>query len=245
MRARRARLLLGASMLRARPTAIRCERRSFCTGPHVNGTPHSVLGLPLTASQQDIRKRYLELAKKTHPDVASPSIENDNLFKRVQTAYEQLSQNSGQTSVSQPASWTHAAPASPGARAYRKQQGGMAMVGLAMQLAEEGRKSEALDHLLPVITELAGPLPGHAQKAVLHVFDIVCSPSLHRVEHAKCNALWRWLLESDAVDAQACEAFKWACLRTMRPIEAWEAYRVATSRAGHEGFARNPWRDLP
>ena len=53
------------------------------------------------------------------------------------------------------------------------------------------------------------------------------------------------LLEYGAVDAQACEAWKWKSIRALQPFDALEASRLAAERATDEGFARNVWRDMP
>lgn len=54
---------------------------------------YSMLGLEDTASDEEIKKRYRDLAKRLHPDVAGK--ETEHLFKLVQMAYEQISGNRG------------------------------------------------------------------------------------------------------------------------------------------------------
>jgi DnaJ-domain-containing protein 1 len=47
-----------------------------------------VLGLNKTASDEEVKRRYRELAKRLHPDAAGKATEH--LFKLVQAAYEQI-----------------------------------------------------------------------------------------------------------------------------------------------------------
>lgn len=50
---------------------------------------YDILGLPYTASEKEIRKRYKELAKKYHPD-KNPSPDAARLFIEINEAYQQL-----------------------------------------------------------------------------------------------------------------------------------------------------------
>jgi len=58
---------------------------------------HAVLGVPVDAENKDIRKRYMRIAKKLHPDSsginseAEKQLANDLLSKLVNPAYEKLS----------------------------------------------------------------------------------------------------------------------------------------------------------
>lgn len=53
---------------------------------------YEILKLPITASSRDITKAYRELAKIYHPDkLHSSSLADEEVFKRLQTAYEVLS----------------------------------------------------------------------------------------------------------------------------------------------------------
>lgn len=52
---------------------------------------YKVLGLSPRASQEEIRKAYLVLAKKYHPDVNQGYTSSEEYFKRVQMAYAVLS----------------------------------------------------------------------------------------------------------------------------------------------------------
>ena len=64
--------------------------------------PYKVLGVPPTATDEDVKKAYKALAKKYHPDmnVGAPNIkELEARFKAVQAAYNQImDQRSGKTS---------------------------------------------------------------------------------------------------------------------------------------------------
>src|SRR5215469_1749683 len=51
---------------------------------------YEVLGVPRTASQQEIQRAYRKLARKHHPDV-SKAPDSENTFKQVSEAYDVLS----------------------------------------------------------------------------------------------------------------------------------------------------------
>ncbi|KAI7873471.1 DnaJ domain-containing protein, partial [Mucor mucedo] len=60
--------------------------------------PYDILGVGRYTTQKEIRRRYLELCKKHHPDVASGGKGVD--FREITVAYEQLtnSKKNNQTS---------------------------------------------------------------------------------------------------------------------------------------------------
>jgi DnaJ-class molecular chaperone len=53
--------------------------------------PYEILGVPRTASTEDIRQAYRRLAKKLHPDLNPGNKESEDRFKDVAGAYELLS----------------------------------------------------------------------------------------------------------------------------------------------------------
>ena len=75
--------------------ALKIDRGLF-TGEFVDH--HAVLGIPITADPGGIRKRYLRIVRRLHPDSASikttaeRQLANDLLSKLVNPAYEKLSQ---------------------------------------------------------------------------------------------------------------------------------------------------------
>ncbi|MCL0035843.1 J domain-containing protein [Dehalococcoidia bacterium] len=54
---------------------------------------YHMLGLEESASDEEVKKRYLSLVKRLHPDVAGRVTEH--LFKLVQVAYEQIKRERG------------------------------------------------------------------------------------------------------------------------------------------------------
>ncbi|MGZ4056287.1 MAG: DnaJ domain-containing protein, partial [Bacteroidia bacterium] len=52
---------------------------------------YKVLGLPKTASQEDIKKAYRKLARKHHPDLNPNNKEANKLFQQINEANEVLS----------------------------------------------------------------------------------------------------------------------------------------------------------
>ena len=53
--------------------------------------PYAVLGVPRTASEDEIRRAYRKLAKKHHPDLNQGDARAEERFKAVSTAYDLLS----------------------------------------------------------------------------------------------------------------------------------------------------------
>ena len=51
---------------------------------------YKVLGVPRTASQDDIKKAFRKLARQYHPDVAKDKKGGEEKFKEINEAYEVL-----------------------------------------------------------------------------------------------------------------------------------------------------------
>jgi hypothetical protein len=61
---------------------------------------YRMLGLPPDAPWEQVQRRYRELARRLHPDVAGP--ETEHLFRMVTAAYEGIKRQRGEDEVRGP-----------------------------------------------------------------------------------------------------------------------------------------------
>ncbi len=61
--------------------------------PPPDDAAYRLLGLEKTASDEEIKRRYRDLARRLHPDAAGK--ETEHLFKLVQAAYERIARERG------------------------------------------------------------------------------------------------------------------------------------------------------
>jgi len=61
--------------------------------PRRRRDPYRLLGLEPNASDEEVKKRYLELARRLHPDVGGEATQE--LFKLVQAAYDEIKRQRG------------------------------------------------------------------------------------------------------------------------------------------------------
>lgn len=75
-----------------------------------NKTPYDILGIGQYSSQKEIRKRYLELCKTHHPDIAGPNSKVD--FGEITVAYELLVNKKNQIIRANNQAWRYTGTAS-------------------------------------------------------------------------------------------------------------------------------------
>lgn len=195
--ARRAMLCGRLRPLAARPAAGPLIARAVAT----RANPYAVLGVKQTASADEIRERYLELARKQHPDVASGETE----FSQVSAAYTMLRDPQNRSQVDQSLN----APEQLAAE--------------SLDAARIGRVAEGM-HLLvsTALTLMPHPDVVNAASELLHA----CA-SRGEPHHALASRLWRALHTCEAVDSRACNAWFTISLRAGHTREAMHAIKHA------------------
>ncbi len=77
------------------------RHKSSASGARTYGSPYDVLGLPRTASDEEVRTRYRQLIAKYHPDKFAGLDDQEftqlaaKKFQRVQSAYEEIRRQRG------------------------------------------------------------------------------------------------------------------------------------------------------
>ena len=155
--------------------------RPLCGRAGAAADPFAVLGLPRTASQAEIRERYLHLAKQTHPDVAVPS-EPVTPFADLSAAYQALTAVEAETEAREQRAELRAE-----ADAHVK----AARIGDALGVFST---LCALPCALP-----PGPAEERQLRATARSLLEACAQRGELTRHAQSAEIWRWLEERDAV----------------------------------------------
>ena len=155
--------------------------RPLCGRAGAAADPFAVLGLPRTASQAEIRERYLQLAKQTHPDVAAPS-EPVAPFAALSAAYQALT----------------AVEAEAEAREQRAE-----LRAEADALVKAARIGDALGvfSTLCALPCALPPAPAEERqlRATARSLLEACAQRGELTRHAQSAEVWRWIEERDAV----------------------------------------------
>ena len=224
--------------------------RPLCGRAGAAADPFAVLGLPRTASQAEIRERYLHLAKQTHPDVAAPS-EPVAPFADLSAAYQALTAVEAETE----------------AREQRAQL--RAEVDALVKASRIGDALGVFSTLCALPCALPpGPAEERQLRATARSLLEACAQRGELTRHAQSAEVWRWIEERDAVVSRppsertpprrACTSsteavhsarartgphaprgFRSACVRGTR---ATRSRPIASPRAEGSRRARTCWR---
>src|SRR5579885_1585278 len=80
---------------------------------------YEVLGVPRTATQEEIKKAYRKLAKQYHPDVNKNDKKAEEKFKEVSQAYDVLGDEEKKKKYDQFGQWSDQGGFDPRHQAYR------------------------------------------------------------------------------------------------------------------------------
>lgn len=191
--------MLGTCQSFARGLAVDVMRKRRCCVT----CPYKVLGLDGSASRTEIRARYLELARKHHPDVQPPETNGTSrVFEQVNEAYQKLSDRKSHAELD-------------------------SSIATVRDLMRRGCLSEAIEIFQALESSIIQD-PKHARLASALFVACTGRGSIARdVSHPRTAALWQWMLQRGLVDAMACNAWFDACMRSGRHSEAMAAYRYA------------------
>ncbi len=102
---------------------------------------YKILGVPKTATEEDIKKAYRKLARKHHPDLNAGDKKAEERFKDVQGAYDLLSDPAKRSKYDMYGdNWEHVQPGNPGASAGGGRAGaaGSPFVNLDLNTGQSG-----------------------------------------------------------------------------------------------------------
>jgi hypothetical protein len=172
--------------------------------------PYKVLGVSRTTSQSDIKARYLELAKKHHPDTGA----DESKFTQISVAYQTLSDPARRAEFDgDPAEEMRAAAAAALALGKVGQVAdGVAVMASAMHLHADASAD------------------AHDQPSVHEACSKLLELSVKRGEprlYPLAGKLWRALETSQQIDSRACNAWFALSVRAGQLKAAMAAFRVA------------------
>mmetsp|Transcript_9523 Transcript_9523/g.20764 ORF Transcript_9523/g.20764 Transcript_9523/m.20764 type:complete len:216 (+) Transcript_9523:1811-2458(+) len=186
-------------MLRLRLVSSRGLSTSIC--------PYKILDVLSSASQADIRAKYLQLARQHHPDV-QPNC-SPGFFEQVNSAYQRLSD--------------------PKKRAEHDASRASAdeTVATARALSDRGHLGEALNLFFGFTDCQAPSISKRALASTLFTACTARGGAAYAAPFQRTALLWQWLLEHSQVDAQACNAWFAMCISLGHYPEAMAAHRHA------------------
>jgi hypothetical protein len=172
--------------------------------------PFELLGVNRSASDAEIKAKYLELAKKHHPDTGA----DHAAFTDISAAYQMLSDPKTRAEMER----------DPKAEAR-------AAAAAALAQAEAGRIVDAMDLVLSALSSRVGAASLSAQPPLHEACSALlalCAKHAHVPQlHGRTKQLWASLEANDAIDARACNAWFSLCIRAGQIKDGMSAFRRA------------------
>lgn len=176
---------------------------------------YEVLGVARTATPSQIRARYLELAKRSHPDVGGSSESGESSFVRISAAYECLSDPLQRAALD----------------SLERETPTEAPHTRVNSLASIGRLREAVELFLALPVEGGVGEAGVAETARRLFEACTAKPAAH----PQAKELWKFLIRYGLADADSSNRYFGYCLRAGHTAEAMAAHRLAE----HHGWEQS------
>lgn len=181
--------------------------------------PYAVLGVARTASQSEIRARYLKLAKELHPDVADVPTPATPAARTEGTSFSLISAAYNMVNEPQRRAETDAAMQRP--------------EELAKEAADTSLALCHARHFAPALALLTGALePGIAYPFLVEAASSaleLCAQS-GQPHHTQCERVYSLLRELGAVDGRANNAYFQLALRGGHMALAMRCAKYAAER---------------
>jgi len=208
---RRSVLTVRSSQLRATLGGQVPVHRQLCS------CPYSVLGVSRGATPQDIRSKYISLAKQYHPDTQQ-STSCEKTFAKVHAAYLSLSDPEERTKL------------------MDRQADAHALMAFAHAAAKGGHADEGLRAFLSAITVLPSDASKQYTELASALFVECTRAGRHQnVAVTQLKSAWQWMISMKSVDASSCNAWFKAAMKAGLFADAMAAHRLAAANGLEQG----------